>query len=510
MAKLYGIDVSSNQPKGIVRQVDNDFAIVKVSGNPHGYDWNYVNPRAKQQAADAMSKHGRLGLYHFTYGLANPCTEADYFVRQVKSLGYLGKAMLVIDYEADALDMGRDWVRRFAERVEKQAGYKPVIYASGSVIVEQRLSTLGYPLWCANYSKRYHHVDGYDTSGCEIYDGCEKSILWQYTSQGYLDGYDGALDCNVFFGGAKDWQKYTKASSTGKSGTADDVVRIAKAEIGETDGTKYGRWYEKYVDKDSANYDFGAQSVPWCAMFVSWVFNKAKASCAGIPGAYCPSMVVAAKSAGKLVDKQSAKKGDVVYFDWDCDGVADHVGIVTANRGSYLRTVEGNTGNDISGSIVAEQTRYFSTICAVARPNYSGGQSEDPQPQRELEFRLSIDPLGIDWLPINKKARKRKAIRWIAIKGAGRYRVCTIRSGWLPWVGGYDITDLVEGCAGDGSPIVGIEIPSSIVRYAVRVRVGSNSVWYDDMVGTTDTGGTGDNFAGDLANKVDGFRAELV
>ena len=203
---LFGIDVSSNQPENINSRVDYDFSIVKMSGNPQGYSWNYVNGYAKKQAADAYKKTGCLGLYHFTWG-KDPNTEADFFVNEVKKLGYLGKAMLVIDYEAQAVELGRKWVKKFADRVKAKAGYSPVIYASGSVIVAQKLFELGYPIWCANYYKGYADIRGYDTSGMKIYSGCEKSVLWQFTSQGYLNGYSGALDLDQFFGTKEDWKK---------------------------------------------------------------------------------------------------------------------------------------------------------------------------------------------------------------------------------------------------------------------------------------------------------------
>lgn len=205
-ARLFGIDVSSNQPERIVRNTVNDFAIVKMGGNPQDYTWNYVNPYAKQQAKDAMDKHGLLGFYWFTNGI-QATTEADFFVEQVKKLGYLGKAMLVIDYEADAVSKGATWVKKFADRVKEKAGYAPVIYASGSVIVGQNLFSLGYPIWCANYYNGYEPVYGYDTSGMKIYGGCENSAMWQFTSSGYLSGYDGPLDLNVFFGGKDAFRK---------------------------------------------------------------------------------------------------------------------------------------------------------------------------------------------------------------------------------------------------------------------------------------------------------------
>lgn len=208
---LYGIDVSSNQPRNICSLVKLEFAIVKMSGNPQGYAWNYINQYAGQQAKDAEKKSGKVGLYHFTWG-KDAYTEADFFVSEVKKLGYLGKAMLVIDYEAEAITLGRSWVKKFADRVKAKAGYEPVIYASGSVITAQRLFELGYPIWCANYSQGYKQINGYDSSGCTIYPGCDDAVLWQYTSQGYLSGYDGPLDCNTFTGG--DWNKYTSIKSS--------------------------------------------------------------------------------------------------------------------------------------------------------------------------------------------------------------------------------------------------------------------------------------------------------
>lgn len=200
---LRGIDVSSNQPPNICSMVDYDFAIVKASGNPKGYPktWNFQNDDMEQQAREAYAKTKRVGLYHFTYGLEDANREADFFLSTCGI--WVGKVVLVIDYEGElALSRGRSWVKKFAQRVEAVAGYKPVIYASGSVIMEQNLKSLGYPLWCANYYQGYKAIHGYDTSGCKIYSGCEGSALWQFTSTGYLSGYNGALDLNVCY---SDW-----------------------------------------------------------------------------------------------------------------------------------------------------------------------------------------------------------------------------------------------------------------------------------------------------------------
>lgn len=161
---------------------------------------------------------------------------------------------------------------------------------------------------------------------------------------------------------------------------ANDVLRIARGEIGYNRwndpeaGTKYGRWYAQ-----SHGSYYGQSGVPFCAMFDSWVFDQAGASCAGLPEAYCPYILNAAKAAGRIVNKKSAQPGDVVLFNWD-GGVVDHVGIVELNKGSYIQTIEGNTTiNGISGS-VGRRTRAWNVVAAIIRPNYDGSGASNTSP----------------------------------------------------------------------------------------------------------------------------------
>ena len=154
------------------------------------------------------------------------------------------------------------------------------------------------------------------------------------------------------------------------SNLASDVMSVASGEVGYSrwsdpeQGTKYGRWYASMT---GSSY-FGTNGVPYCAMFVSWCFNQAGASAVGLPGAYCPTMLTAGKRAGKAVSCAEARYGDLVYFDWEGDGTSDHVGLVEANYGSYLQTIEGNTGN----GQVLRRTRSYSTVSGIIRPDYDG------------------------------------------------------------------------------------------------------------------------------------------
>lgn len=206
MSNLYGIDVSAHQPENITELVKYDFAVVKVSGNPKqsDYKYNYVNPLASAQLKHAYDKTGLVGCYHFTYGLEDPTTEADFFISTVKKLGYLNKAILVVDYEGPAVKLGRSWILKFCDRIKGKA-YTPILYSYASAISSQNLGSLGYPIWCANYYKGNKTIVGYDTKDMKI--GYEKSKMWQFTSTCALEGYKGKLDANVFFGTKTEWKK---------------------------------------------------------------------------------------------------------------------------------------------------------------------------------------------------------------------------------------------------------------------------------------------------------------
>lgn len=151
-----------------------------------------------------------------------------------------------------------------------------------------------------------------------------------------------------------------------------------------------------------------------------------------------------------------------------------------------------------------------------------GSSKPTPQPtpskptNNNVRYCVSSDSRGRNWLPemIGRfdsggstddfAGELGSAIRWIAIQGVGKYRVCTQENGWLPFVDGYNSNDLEYGCAGDGSPIVALEIPNSKVRYAVH---DLNRSWNADMIGNKDTGGSRDTFAGSM-RPIDAIRVE--
>jgi cell wall-associated NlpC family hydrolase len=93
---------------------------------------------------------------------------------------------------------------------------------------------------------------------------------------------------------------------------------------------------------------FGWNGVPWCAEFVSYCYAAAgsKNIAKRQRWAYCPFMVNAAKSGSYGMSiTRDPKRGDIVLFDWEGDGVANHVGLFDewVSKGRTFKSIEGNT-----------------------------------------------------------------------------------------------------------------------------------------------------------------------
>jgi hypothetical protein len=148
--------------------------------------------------------------------------------------------------------------------------------------------------------------------------------------------------------------------------TANDVLNVAKSQLGYVEGknnhTKYGAWY-------------GLDNAPWCAMFVSWCFAQAGQPLPAIQAvkgyAYCPSGVNYFKKIGQY--HKTPKVGDIVFFDWQADGVSDHTGLVLEIKNSQqIITIEGNTSpsNQSNGGQVMQRSRMVQHCCGFGRPSY--------------------------------------------------------------------------------------------------------------------------------------------
>lgn len=135
---------------------------------------------------------------------------------------------------------------------------------------------------------------------------------------------------------------------------------------------KYGAWY-------------GDNGVPWCAIFCTWSFelgaqDVGKDSPSFVKGsrwAYVPYMISdAVQGRNGLSITFDPQPGSLVAYDWDFDGVYDHVGVFSRwLSGTEWEAVEGNTStsNNSNGGQVMLRTRTSGaqavTFINVAEPS---------------------------------------------------------------------------------------------------------------------------------------------
>jgi hypothetical protein len=158
--------------------------------------------------------------------------------------------------------------------------------------------------------------------------------------------------------------------------TANDVVNLAKAQVGITanasgGGTKFQNWFVsspwavRGVQRDGGEVSDYADA-DWCDIFVSWIGAQLRVK--GIGGdAYTPTHAQWFKDQGRW--GQTPKPGAIVFYSWSggksIDDI-DHVGIVIQdNHDGTIQTVEGNTDD-----AVKIRTRDVSTVVGYGYPEY--------------------------------------------------------------------------------------------------------------------------------------------
>ena len=218
---LKGIDTSKFQAGLNDTTINADFIIFKAT---EGIGYVDGDCNASYQETKASGK--LLGVYHFARPDLNPngaIEEANYFVDNI--LGYIGEAILVLDYE---MNTNVAWSKQWLDQVALRTGVNPMIYLSESAVNSADWQPIchTYGLWVAKY--RDNEPDyNYDMSNA----GTPPNIsdwqfyaMWQWTSTGRLDGYNGNLDCNEFYGDRKAWLAYAGAKPAAIPPTPPPVV----------------------------------------------------------------------------------------------------------------------------------------------------------------------------------------------------------------------------------------------------------------------------------------------
>ena len=216
--------------------------------------------------------------------------------------------------------------------------------------------------------------------------------LWQYTSDGSVNGIDGRVDLSTVMSSFNMLKTKTVKQSAKKQETKSikqsewqKVLEVAKAELGYLQKKSNSNLDSKTSNAGANNYtkywrDINSwcgknyQAQPWCAGFVTWCITKAlgmdraKQLLKHYPYVYCPTL-------GSLFTKYANPQvGDIVIFYKN--GTFAHTGFVIAVDGDKFTTIEGNTSGASSivdnGGGVCQKTYYNSKLPGTkfCRPAY--------------------------------------------------------------------------------------------------------------------------------------------
>lgn len=259
------------------------------------------------------------------------------------------------------------------------AGIPCGIYASRSWLynnldMSKIAAPAEYNTWVAEYGVSKNKYDG-------------NQVLWQYTSDGSVNGIGGHVDLsyvmNVFNMNAAQIKKpeQKKEIKSIQKSEVEKVIEVAKAEINYLEKKSNSQLDSKTANAGYNNYTKYWRDVKpewngsyWCACFITWVFQtalgkeRAKQLLKHYPYVYCPTL------AGLFTKYSTPKVGDIVIF-WK-NGAYAHTGLVIAVNGNTFTTIEGNTSGASTvvpnGGGVCQKTYNLNSVNAkFCRPAYS-------------------------------------------------------------------------------------------------------------------------------------------
>ena len=215
---LHGIDIS-NWDKGLVLPESLDFAIIKATGGLH-----FVDPYCEGFVQQCTRKGILFGFYHFAgdFRQVDPEGEAAFFCENTQ--GYNGYGIPVLDVESDNIPNWGSYAQRFVDKYHAITGVWPVIYCQASRLGDFE----GYPLvgncglWVAGYPDTRERELGDVPDFPYSVSPWPFAAIWQYSSTGNIDTWDGFLDLDVAYMDAHAWELY----ATGGKGYTDATEKM--------------------------------------------------------------------------------------------------------------------------------------------------------------------------------------------------------------------------------------------------------------------------------------------
>lgn len=196
-----GIDVSKHQGKIDWHRVKNsgvDFAILRAG---YGKYDNQKDERFEENYSNAKNAGIKLGAYHYSYAKSvdDAKKEAEIFLKWISGKQFEYPVAFDVEEKSQS-DKGKqfvsDVIRAFCETVEK-AGYYVCVYSNKYWLdnyVDDDCKRK-YDTWLAQWSDKATYGGNYG--------------IWQYSSQGEIDGISGRVDLDESY---KDYSLIIKSN----------------------------------------------------------------------------------------------------------------------------------------------------------------------------------------------------------------------------------------------------------------------------------------------------------
>lgn len=196
-----GIDISHHQGNvrfpalALANDPKVDFVIIKATEGT-----TYIDPKLKNNAAQAKKEGLSIGYYHFASlntqnVVADAIAEATFFIKTISTLP-TPDLPLVLDIETNKAALTKDqvllWVKSFFQHLETLGKTDYVLYSytpflNSNLPADHGLGNIR--LWIAAYTNKPQPV---------LPKGWAKEWLWQYSAKGKVVGIGGDVDMNKF------------------------------------------------------------------------------------------------------------------------------------------------------------------------------------------------------------------------------------------------------------------------------------------------------------------------
>lgn len=382
---MRGIDISYwqgdiNFPK--VKSSGIDFAILRSSYrktvDPKFYE--YVNGCKKNNIPI-------IGTYHFIYALneRDALNEAKFCVDAIRKAGLDKNTIIFADFEYDTVkkaaekgvQLGKNecnnFTRIFCEYVESQ-GFKAGIYANIDYNRNWYNQDLikKYVFWLADYT------------GKADYD----CVLHQYTSSGKVNGINGDVDMNYYYGKMED-------SKVGV--TAQDVLNVMRSWLGYSEANgKYMTILNIYNSHKPLARGYAIKpNDEWCDATVSAAAIKAGAVELIGTEVGCEEHVNIFRRKGIWIEDGTIvpEPGDIILYNWDDktqpnNGYSDHIGYVEKVSNGKIIAIEGNRGEAVARREIPVG---WGMIRGFARPKYAKNSQSTNKPSNKPSENTNTD-----------------------------------------------------------------------------------------------------------------------